>query len=87
MIVLSGVVGVGRFGPRRRESGPATAGFLVPAPQTSTMNPIQRIRRLLGGGDDEPPYRCVHCGTGFERNYHDCPTCGNPYVKPTDESE
>jgi rRNA maturation endonuclease Nob1 len=51
------------------------------------MNPIQRIRRLLGGGDDEPPYRCVHCGTGFERDYHDCPTCGNPYVKPTDESE
>jgi lipopolysaccharide biosynthesis regulator YciM len=43
------------------------------------------IRRLLGRDEDEEAqYRCIHCGDEFETNYHDCPSCGDPYVAEID---
>ncbi|MFB6194641.1 MAG: hypothetical protein ABEI80_00585 [Haloplanus sp.] len=50
------------------------------------MNVVRRLRRLLGREEeDETAYRCIRCGDEFDTNYHDCPTCGQPYVVELDE--
>jgi len=37
--------------------------------------------------EDELPdgdYRCIRCGAGFEREYHECPECGGAFLAPVD---
>lgn len=48
------------------------------------MNPFRLFRRLLNRDSEEETYRCIHCGDQFDRNYHDCPSCGHPYVTETE---
>jgi len=50
------------------------------------MASLRALRRLLGRSDsDDDTYRCIRCGDEFDTNYHDCPSCGQPYVTVVDE--
>jgi rRNA maturation endonuclease Nob1 len=38
--------------------------------------------------DDDPPYRCIKCGGGHDREFQTCPDCGGSFVVPdTSEDE
>jgi len=50
---------------------------------------LDRLRELLGTANDEEErdaYRCVNCGTEFERAFRECPECGGPFVAPVEDS-
>jgi len=49
------------------------------------MGIIDTVRSWLGVDDDDPPFVCLNCGAGHERKFAECPSCGNPYVVPTDD--
>ena len=46
------------------------------------MSLLRCLGEILGivDNDDKLSYRCIHCGAEFERDYHDCPACGQPHV-------
>jgi rRNA maturation endonuclease Nob1 len=49
------------------------------------MGLFDRIIKSISGSDsEEKEYRCINCGGSFERNYRECPECGQPYVASTD---
>lgn len=48
--------------------------------ETGTMDPARLLRALLTRDEEEDAYRCINCGDEFEKDHHDCPSCGRPYV-------
>ncbi|MFC6962420.1 hypothetical protein [Halocatena marina] len=54
------------------------------------MSFVQRLLERFGLADSDDasdPYRCIRCGSTFERQHHDCPECGVPYVVSEDADE
>lgn len=49
------------------------------------MNVRDVVRRVLGRDEEGPTYRCIRCGDEFDRDSHDCPSCGHPYVSRVEE--
>lgn len=54
------------------------------------MSITHRILEFIGRDANSAPdaYRCIRCGTAFDRQYRECPECGVPYAiseKRTDE--
>lgn len=55
------------------------------------MSFVQRLLERFGladtSDDASDPYRCIRCGATFERQHHDCPECGVPYVVSEDADD
>jgi rubrerythrin len=51
---------------------------------SQSMSLTRLLRRLLNRNHEEDSYRCIHCGDQFAKDYHDCPSCGRPYVTEID---
>jgi lipopolysaccharide biosynthesis regulator YciM len=49
-----------------------------------SMSLTRLLRQLLNRNAEEDSYRCIHCGDQFAKDYHDCPSCGRPYVTEID---
>lgn len=59
------------------------------AVRTAGMGLFDKVRGIVGEDEEEsePPYRCVRCGAGHDRDYHSCPDCGAQFVAPTGAAE
>jgi rRNA maturation endonuclease Nob1 len=53
------------------------------------MGLLSRLRDLVSlpavdRESDEPAYRCIKCGEGYERDVSTCAACGGQFVAPVD---
>ena len=57
-----------------------TLGYRFDRPVGITMDLVSRIQNWLGIGEKNSSHVCINCGADLDRNYRDCPECGNPHV-------
>jgi len=55
------------------------------------MGLFDKLRNVFGSGgagarsdEPEPNYRCLQCGTGYDRDHKVCSDCGSEFVAPID---
>lgn len=51
------------------------------------MGVLRRVLGLFTGPSIDPSnvvpdYRCLRCGSEFERNHRSCPKCSAPFIAP-----
>lgn len=72
-----------------RSAGTLKGNTCYACDEQEGMSLVQYLLERVGRTSDKSgnTYRCIRCGTGFDRRYHECPACGVPHAVGADQTD